>query len=131
MDNSTYIFDTNMFSNLIRRNDPDLLKRIWDSQDAVLILCDPVIYELERGLLHKDASTQLVYFREQIIPLFTVVAITLVDWRVAALLWAEMRRQGKQLSNIDLLIAAVTLRVDAVLVTADDDFDALPIKREN
>ena len=42
-----------------------------------------------------------------------------------------MRNQGKQLSDVDLLIAALAQRLDGVVVTSDDDFDALPIQREN
>jgi predicted nucleic acid-binding protein len=90
-----------------------------------------VVFEVERGLLHREAASQLDYFREQVLPLFSVVPVTLADWRIASRLWAEMRRKGIQLSDIDFLIAAVTLRLDGILVSADDDFDALPIKREN
>lgn len=32
---------------------------------------------------------------------------------------------------MDLLIAAVAIRHDAIVVTADKDFDVLPVKREN
>jgi len=32
---------------------------------------------------------------------------------------------------VDLLIAALALRLDAIIVTNDEDFLALPVKREN
>jgi predicted nucleic acid-binding protein len=53
------------------------------------------------------------------------------DWDRAAQLWAEARTKGRQLSDVDLLIADIAIRLDAILVTADDDFGALPVRREN
>jgi predicted nucleic acid-binding protein len=53
------------------------------------------------------------------------------DWKQAAHYWVDTVRAGKQLADIDLLIAAIARRTNAVVVSADDDFDALPIRREN
>ena len=64
-------------------------------------------------------------------PLMDHLALIDVDWQVAAQLWATMRNQGKQFSDADLLIAALAQRLNAVVVTADDDFAALSIQREN
>jgi predicted nucleic acid-binding protein len=131
MAKTAYIFDTNMFSKLVRQDDPELKRRVQDNHESEFVLSEAVVFEVERGLLHREAASQLDYFREQVLPLFSVVPVTLADWRIASRLWAEMRRKGIQLSDIDFLIAAVTLRLDGILVSADDDFDALPIKREN
>jgi len=53
------------------------------------------------------------------------------DWRQAAEFWAETVSKGLQLADIDLLIAAVATRLDGVIVSADDDFDALSTARRN
>lgn len=53
------------------------------------------------------------------------------DWRQAAHFWAEARNAGKQLSDVDLLIAALAYRLNATLVTSDNDFEALPVQHEN
>jgi predicted nucleic acid-binding protein len=55
-----------------------------------------------------------------------------VDWRVAAKLWSNVRQHGRQLSDIDLLLASMTLRLNGILVTDDGDFAYLPlVKTEN
>jgi predicted nucleic acid-binding protein len=48
----------------------------------------------------------------------------------AAELWSSTRSAGKQLSDVDLLLAALAVRMDAVIVSNDSDFDALPARRE-
>jgi predicted nucleic acid-binding protein len=44
----------------------------------------------------------------------------------AASLQVMLRRQGRQLSTVDALIATVALRYDLVLLTTDQDFDPVP-----
>jgi predicted nucleic acid-binding protein len=51
------------------------------------------------------------------------------DWEQAARLWADAVSRGKQLSDVDLLIASIALRQNAIIVSSDADFDAFPIKR--
>ena len=46
-------------------------------------------------------------------------------------LWADVANRGKALSDVDLLVAAVATRLAGIVVTADDDFDALPVERAN
>ncbi len=53
------------------------------------------------------------------------------DWERAAQFWADSKSKGRQLSDIDILIAAIAHRIDAIIVSSDADFDALPVKREN
>jgi predicted nucleic acid-binding protein len=53
------------------------------------------------------------------------------DWEQAAVLWAQTRKAGRQLSDVDLLIAAITLRVEGTIASNDADFDALGIPRVN
>lgn len=53
------------------------------------------------------------------------------DWDEAARLWAQTQKRGRQFSDIDLLLVAVSIRLDAILVSADEDFGALPVRREN
>jgi predicted nucleic acid-binding protein len=61
--------------------------------------------------------------------LFVVAPVQLVDWRVAAKLWSDARRRGRQLSDIDVLLAAMTLRLNGILITDDGDFAYLPLAR--
>jgi predicted nucleic acid-binding protein len=81
--------------------------------------------------LRANATRKLSVFEETFVPLLTWLPLIDADWRQAAAFWAEARKAGKQLSDVDLLLAAMTRRLDGILVSADDDFDALPMKHEN
>jgi predicted nucleic acid-binding protein len=70
-------------------------------------------------------------YEQQIRPLFQWVSMEDIDWEQAAKFWADSRRKGRQFSEVDLLIAAVAVRLNAVIISDDNDFDALPVKREN
>ena len=132
MDRVTYILDTTVIADRIKRH-PQVLQRLTNAGEAghVLGLCDPVRYEVVRGLLKVNATQKLQLFRESIAPLMDYLPLTDADWGRAAQLWADTRNQGKQLSDVDLLIASLAQRLNAVVVTSDIDFTALPISREN
>lgn len=127
-----YIIDTNVISDRINRH-PEVIKHLTRAgEDGHLLgLCYPVKYEVLRGLLKVNATQKLRLFRGTISPLMDNILLTEADWELAAQLWAEMRRQGKQLADTDLLLAALAQRLNGIVVTADDDFDALSIQREN
>jgi predicted nucleic acid-binding protein len=126
---NVYVFDTNIISGLRPGKNPTLFKRLEQNKDQTLCLCEPIIFEVERGYEHRQAYQQLAYFRSQLIPLFVIIPVQLVDWRVAAKLWSDARGRGRQLSDIDVLLAAMTLRLNGILVTDDGDFSYLPLVR--
>ena len=132
MDPVIYILDTNVIADRFHHL-PQVLDRLNRVGEVghVLGLCDPVRYEVLRGLLKVNATQKLRLFHETILSLMDHLALIDDDWQVAAQLWATMRNQGKQFSDVDLLIAALALRLNAVVVTADDDFAALSIQQEN
>jgi predicted nucleic acid-binding protein len=127
-----YLLDTNVISDLMEQH-PNVrnhaIERINDGNS--LAICRPVHYEILRGLFWRNASGQLRRFQRSILPLFTWIDLENVDWEVAARFWADARRNGKQLGDPDLLLAALTLRVGGTLVSSDADFDALAIPRED
>lgn len=132
MSDTVYVFDTNLISSLRPGKNPALFKRLRQNQDQTLCLCEPVIFEIECGYEYRQAYRQLDRFRAHLLPLFVVVPTQLVDWRVAAKLWSSVQQHGRQLSDIDLLLASMTLRLNGILVTDDGDFAYLPlVKTEN
>ncbi len=132
MDPVTYILDTNVIADRIRRH-LQVFARLTLASEAgsILGLCDPVRYEVARGLAKIKATGKLRIFRDEISPLMDHLALIHEDWLLAAQLWAAMRNRGKQFSDMDLLIASMAHRLNAVVVTADADFAMLPIKSEN
>lgn len=94
-------------------------------------MCQPVYYELQRGLIAKNQMRKLPFLQSHIMPLLEYTELSDTDWMQAAQFWADANRTGKRLADIDLLLAALAYRLDAIIVSADNDFDALPVKREN
>jgi predicted nucleic acid-binding protein len=88
-----------------------------------------VDYEVRRGYLKTGATAKLRVYEERIKSQFQWVAIVEADWRQAAQFWADAVNTGKQLSDVDLLVAAVATRLGGQVISADDDFDALPVTR--
>jgi predicted nucleic acid-binding protein len=126
-----YILDTNVISDIIKKHAP-ILEQIRIKQNTnILCLTQPVEYEILRGLFRKKAVSQLRYYQTQLRPKFQWLALTDADWQLASQFWADAVNLGRQLADTDLLIAAIAKRLGGILVSADNDFDALPILREN
>src|SRR5262245_12423576 len=121
-----YLLDANPISDLLARQ-PAVSAHFRDAlrrRDS-LVICRPVHYELLRGLLWRNATGKLATLNRRILNVFTWEALTDADWERAATFWADARRQGKQLSDPDLLVAALADRLSATLVSNDTDYDIL------
>jgi predicted nucleic acid-binding protein len=124
-----YVLDTNIITALIK-NEAAALTQVAAHREDYLYLCPPVYYEAMRGLIWKGASAKIATLK-RLRKTLSWVQLVDQDWERASQLWADMVRQGKQLSDVDLLIAAIAMRHDAIIVSDDNDFDSLPIRREN
>src|SRR5690348_12150110 len=94
-------------------------------------LCRPIDYEILRGLFWRGATAKLAVYRYEVVPLTVWIEMAEPDWEEAAHLWADARRRGKQLGDPDLFLAALSRRLNAVVVSSDSDFDALNVRRED
>lgn len=127
-----FILDTNVISDIaMPTRNPAVLTRLTAHQPDILCLCEAVDYEVRRGYLKTRAFARLAISEQRIMRQFQWLPLIEADWRVAAQLWADAANNGKVLSDVDLLIAAVAQRIDAVIVSADADFDHLSVRREN
>lgn len=132
MTSGVYLIDTNTISDVIKRFKP--VREKFENalaNDLRLILCQPVHYEVVRGMLWIEAATQLENYRQLFVPMFHWEPLIEEDWDSAAALWANTTRRGRKLSDIDLLITVMLRRLDATLISSDTDFDIFDIKREN
>jgi predicted nucleic acid-binding protein len=128
----TYLLDTNVIADRISGLNivTQKLNTAIKAEHRVC-LCVPVHYEVLRGLMWKNAAQKRQFYEQQFVPALEWIPLVDADWEQAARFWAETRRKGKQLSDADLLLAALATRLGAIIVSADEDFDALPVKREN
>lgn len=132
MERLAYILDTNAVADYINQFEPTT-GRIKQAIRGghLLYLCPPVTYEVLRGLIKTGASRKHQLFEKQFAPQLIAMSLTDDDWRQSAQFWADATNAGKQLADTDLLVGAIAIRVGGIVVSADSDFDALPINREN
>lgn len=124
-----YIADTNFIADLINLYPPTVVN-VQAHKGDLIYICQPVHYEALRGLLRSGATAKMRRL-DEILQNLTWLEVTNGDWLQAARFWATMTTQGRQFSDVDLLIGALAQRLNATIITADDDFDALPVQREN
>jgi len=128
-----FLLDTNHLSEALRP-----VSRIRDRIGQLRILgvrvgtCVPVLCELEaafpsgdRGEAYRRALNRLLG-RVRLWPLEREVA------RAYGEVFQELRRRGRVLSQVDMILAALARQRDFTLATADRDFEALPdVRTEN
>lgn len=73
-------------------------------------------YEILNGLLYKDARKQLKTFTD-FADLNKVLPLTLSATRLAAEIYADLRKKGQPIGHTDSLIAGIALAHDLQLVT--------------
>ena len=124
-----YILDTNIITALIK-GEASILAELEAHRSDGVYLCQPVYFESMRGLLWKKAEVKIAALQKLRARLGWLQLLD-ADWEQAGQLWVYAVSKGKQLADVDLLIAAIAVRQDAVIVTSDKDFDVLPVRREN
>lgn len=132
MERLVYILDTNVIADYINRFEPTTTRvRRAIQERQLLYLCSPVYYEVLRGLLKTRAERKRRMFEDQFAPQLIAISLTDADWRQAAQFWADASKAGKQLADVDFLVASIARRLNGIIVSADADFDALPVRRED
>ncbi len=125
-----YVLDTNVISDYIHQVQPVLQQFKQAVRDGhTIYLPWPIHYEVMRGLQKTNATRKQQVFQDKFLPQVDIINPMAEDWQTAAQLWAQMRRKGRQFSDVDLLLAAIATRLDATLISADDDFAVLSLSR--
>lgn len=111
------LVDTNILS-LFFRGDPNVVARfeeylsVHDRIDISIV----TYYEIVSGLMHRDADKRLAAFLEFAAE-NTVVLLTEVTVTRSAEVYADLRKVGSALDDVDLLIAGIALANDWRLIT--------------
>lgn len=128
-----YLLDTNHLSQAIRRVSPlhDRMREVCRAGYR-LGTCWPVLCELEAGISQSGDPNG---FRRTLHSLLKEVRIWPTDWSTAHFygdLLNKVKKKGRILSHVDLVLAAMAIHLNVTLLSADKDFEATPeIKIEN
>ena len=129
----TYVLDTNIITAVLKNNE----KVIQRAQRLVLegkeILINGIsYYEIKRGLLAVNATTQLRKFKLLCKEFGLVLLDTQNIFDIASKIYAELRPKGQLIEDADILIASIVLCKNFILVSDDTDFNRIKnLKIEN
>ena len=125
-----YLLDTNHLTALLQTGDP-LRVRVTTAQRAgeQFALCTPVIAEAFFWLRGRRDEAVLEHDYRALRAGCTTLPADEDDGEFSARLRIAARKRGRQLATVDGLIAALALRHDLTLLTADRDFHGIPSLR--
>lgn len=112
------MIDTDTLSYFLRHH-PDIVEKFqqylkkYDKINLSIIS----YYEMLGGLKHKDAYRQLDKFQVFVKDSTVLLPVTDYSSQIASEIYAMLRKQGKPLDNMDILIASIAIENELVLVT--------------
>ncbi|PIX32822.1 MAG: VapC toxin family PIN domain ribonuclease [Bacteroidetes bacterium CG_4_8_14_3_um_filter_31_14] len=115
------ILDTDILSEFLRGN-PKVIANVDEylKEYGFISLSIITYYEILNGLLYKDARKQLTRF-ENFVELNKVITLTLPMAKTAALIQANLRKDGTEIGHTDTLIAGIAVTSKLQLVTNNTD----------
>lgn len=111
------LLDTDILS-LFLRNHPQVVKNCnrYLQEYEKLSISLITYYEVLSGFKHRDASKQLERFLA-FVKLNQVLVLTKESVKISAEIYADLRKKGTPVDDIDLLIAGVAIANNLVIVT--------------
>jgi len=115
------ILDTDILSEFLRGN-PKVIANVDEylKEYGFINLSIITYYEILNELLYKDARKQLTRF-ENFVGLNKVITLTLPMAKTAALIQANLRKDGTEIGHTDTLIAGIAVTSKLQLVTNNTD----------
>lgn len=120
------MLDTNAVSAFMRGDSRRLDERLAEIGPERLLLSAVSYGETLYGLSHNPGAKRLWAAAEHLFGLATIIDWTADTARRYGALRAEMRRVGKALQPLDMLIAVHALEAGSVLVSSDRAFGHVP-----
>jgi tRNA(fMet)-specific endonuclease VapC len=117
-----YMLDTNIVSHIMQGRDAALLARLVAVPVGQVVMSSVTLAELEYGLHRKGQPPRLRNAMKQIL-----LRVDVLPWdepvaRCYGGLCATLEAQGTNLGDMDMMIAAHAVAVDATLVSRDKAF---------
>jgi predicted nucleic acid-binding protein len=115
------LLDTDILSEFLRGNSKVAAKVDEHLEEYGLVnLSIITYYEILNGLLYKDAKKQLKKFTD-FVELNKVIPMTMRTAKIAAEIYADLRKKGREIGHTDTLIAGIAMANDLQLITNNTD----------
>jgi len=115
------LLDTDILSEFLRGNSKVTAKVDEHLEEYGLVnLSIITYYEILNGLLYKDAKKQLKKFTD-FVELNKVIPMTMRTAKIAAEIYADLRKKGREIGHTDTLIAGIAIANDLQLITNNTD----------
>jgi len=106
-------------------------RRIFEARLAGVRLgtCLPVLCEIEAGM--RQVRHKVKYRRDlnHLLRQLRLWAVDLKTARIYGDVYMDLRRRGRVLSQVDMMVAALARQMKLTVLTTDRDFEALPETR--
>jgi len=130
---AAYLLDTNQLGEAVTRGSL-VHQRIMEARGKGLRVgtCVPVLCEIEAGAEQvRDPDDYRVKLK-RLLRQVTTWPIDGITARHYGEIYSDLRRRGRALSQVDMMLAALARQMKLTLITSDRDFEALPdIRTEN
>ena len=125
---ATYVLDTNAFSALMARH-PRMVARVTSASESHRVVTCPIVRgEIRYGLERMPSGRRRLHLEQtaaNLFPQFPCEQVSEAAGDVYARIKRDAERMGAPLDENDLWIAATTMTLGAVLVTADSHFQRI------
>lgn len=121
-----FMLDTNIISHIMQGRDAALLAKLSSKPMGSVVISSVTLAELEYGLHRKGRPARLLNALDQVLLRMEVLPW---DEQVAQCygeLCATLEARGINLSDLDMMISAHAVTVDATLVSRDKAFGKAP-----
>jgi tRNA(fMet)-specific endonuclease VapC len=121
-DPNTYMLDTNICSYIVSGRYPNARQQVKSHGDDIIVISAITEAELRFGLEKKPEATRWRQGIQTFLDKVTILPWDSLAAREYGTMRANLTKNGKTLSALDLLIAAHAASIGAVLVTGDRAF---------
>jgi tRNA(fMet)-specific endonuclease VapC len=121
-----YLLDTNAVSRAADGDYPIIEKRVSGFHPGELYISVITEGEILFGLAKTPEATRKAFLMQAMLRRFSILPWDSETAASYGFIRAEMRRRGRALGPLDMLIAAHAISVDATLVTSDAAFRFVP-----
>ena len=116
-----YLLDTNMVSNILRQQ-PNVMARVETLPTTAMAISILTLAEIQYGFAKKPEAVKLRRLFETFLLNIEILPFDETISAHYALFRANVEKQGKSLAPLDMLIAAHTDAIEAILVSNDRAF---------